>query len=282
MLFEIKHITSYTYSEPVFFEPVTIRLRPVCNSLQNVHSFEIRIDPEPAGQTYVSDLYGNDTVTAWFNGIHPKLEISTRSRVETLLDNPYNFIVTDRGVDTVPVREHVYNVEIVKPYLKNIFENKELLKLVNSIMEKEKNSTLGYINAFCGYIYDNFKQIIRESGHPHSPDTTIGLGEGACRDLTVLMVEAMRLVNLPARFTSGYCYGTGENVQEELHSWAEVYIPGGGWRGFDPNLGLSIDNNYIKVASGVSHFEAAPVSGTFRGNNIETRLDYDVKIQSID
>lgn len=238
------------------------------------------MDPEPAGMTFISDFYNNDSIIAWFNGIHSELQINTVSKLETLIDNPYNYIV-DHDAESLPIEQHVYNVEIVKPYLKNIFENSELRKIVDRILEKEKKSTLGFITSFCSYIYSNFKQIIRETGHPHSPDTTIKIGEGACRDLAVLMAEAMRLVNLPARFVSGYCYGTADNIKEELHSWAEVYIPGGGWRGFDPSLGLAIDGNYIKVASGISHFEASPVSGTFRGNNIRTTLDYDVKIEKI-
>lgn len=282
MLFEIRHFTTYTYSKPVFFEPVTIRLKPLCNHFQNRHHFEINIHPEPAGMTGTIDYYGNESIVAWFSGVHPVLEINTHSKVETILDNPYDFIITDRGFETVPLEEYIYNSEIARPYIKNIFENTELKKLVNYMLDKEKHSTLRFINSFCSYIYENFKQVIRESGSPHSPDTTLAKGEGACRDLAVLMIEAMRLVNLPARFVSGYSYNSDVNAREDLHAWIEVYLPGGGWRGFDPNLGLSIDNNYVKLASGISHFDAAPVSGTFRGSDVTTFLDYNVSIDSLE
>lgn len=281
MLFEINHRTSYKYNKPVFFEPLTIRLKPVSNSFQQLNEFRIEIDPEPAGKTNILDFYGNESVVAWFNDTHTKLEISTFSNVRTSFENPYNFIITKPEAEKLPLDENSYDISIVKPYLQNVYENKELEKLVNLVLEKENHSTMGFITHFCSYIYNNFKQINRETGEPYSPDKTIKEAEGACRDLTVLMVEAMRMVNIPSRFISGYSYGTIDDTEEELHSWVEVYIPGGGWRGYDPNVGLAVDNTYIKVASGIIHYEASPVSGNFRGDEAEAEMDYSISIEKI-
>ena len=221
-------------------------------------------------------------VTVWFNGVHSYLNIKSSSKVETNLENPYNFIITNPFASTLPIDENLYDLEIVKPYLVNIYDSSELESIVNKILEQENAKTLGFINAVCSYIYDKFTQISRHKGDPYHPDITIRESKGACRDLTVLMIEAMRMVNLPARFVSGYSYGTVEDSEEDLHSWVEVYIPGAGWKGYDPNLGLAVDNTYVKIASGVTHAEASPVSGNFRGTGAEAELEYKVKIEKID
>jgi len=282
MLFEIEHITTYKYSKSVFFEPLTVRLRPLCNSFQKVHDFNMEIEPEPAGMSHIIDFYGNEAVTVWFNGVHSFLNIRTKSKVETNLENPYNFIITNPFASTLPIDEDMYDLEIVKPYLKNMHESTELEGIVKKIIEQENGNTFGFINSLCTYIYDNFTQISRTTGDPYHPDTTIKESKGACRDLTVLMIEGMRTVNLPARFVSGYSYGTVEGSEEDLHSWVEVYLPGAGWKGYDPNLGLAVDNTYIKIASGITHAEASPVSGNFRGTGAEAELKYEVKIEKID
>lgn len=281
MLYSIKHRTEYSYSKQVFFEPMTVKLRPSSNAHQHLIDFRIDIYPEPAGKSDIVDLYGNDSIVIWFNGLHSKLTINTLSKVKTLVKNPYNFIITSKEISTLPVNISIYNEEIIKPYITNEFQSKELKKLVASLLDSETRDTLRFSTTICSYIYDNFTQEIRETGEPYSPDETISLGRGSCRDLSVLLVEAFRIVNLPARYVSGYSYGTGENIEEELHSWTEIYIPGAGWKGFDPSLGLATDSTYIQVATGVSHRETAPVDGAYRGNDVRSELKYNVKIDQI-
>ena len=73
-----------------------------------------------------------------------------------------------------------------------------------------------------------------------------------------------RSIGLAARFVSGYLYG---NVLQEndLHAWAEVYLPGAGWRGFDPTEGQAVGNNHVYLAASGEPQSIAPLSGTFRG-----------------
>ena len=72
-----------------------------------------------------------------------------------------------------------------------------------------------------------------------------------------------REMGFAARFISGY--HAVEADQHELHAWAEVYLPGGGWRGFDPTAGIATSDRHIAIATGAEPMQAAPVSGTFRG-----------------
>ena len=79
-------------------------------------------------------------------------------------------------------------------------------------------------------------------------------------------------LGLPARYTSGYFYGDEEFSERELHAWAEVYLPGGGWRGYDPTAGLVVSDQHVAVASGPTWNLTAPTTGNFRGTGANSSL----------
>ena len=88
--------------------------------------------------------------------------------------------------------------------------------------------------------------------------------QGACRDLTVLFMACCRSVGLASRFVSGY--GPGEkNEHPYLHAWPEVYLPGGGWRGYDPTQGLAVGDGYVALAAGPHPELAAPDIRSYSG-----------------
>jgi transglutaminase-like putative cysteine protease len=66
-----------------------------------------------------------------------------------------------------------------------------------------------------------------------------------------------------------------EGGEHDLHAWAELYIPGGGWRGFDPTAGLAVADRHVAIAAGALAEQTAPVSGTYAGDassRLETRV----------
>jgi len=103
--------------------------------------------------------------------------------------------------------------------------------------------------------------------------------EGACRDLAVLFMDICRSLGLAARFVSGYKYSPDTPDQHELHAWAEVYLPGAGWRGYDPSWGLAVADHHVALAAGPAPQDAMPVTGTFRGTDVLSSLDYSVEIE---
>ncbi len=68
--------------------------------------------------------------------------------------------------------------------------------------------------------------------------------------------------------------------ERQLHAWAEVYIPGGGWRGYDPSSGLAVADQHVTVSAGVIPEEAAPLTGTYRGSGVRSIIDYEIEISS--
>jgi transglutaminase-like putative cysteine protease len=98
----------------------------------------------------------------------------------------------------------------------------------------------------------------------------------------VLFVEACRAIGLAARFVSGYQEGDTDSTDRHLHAWAEVYVPGGGWRGYDPTQGLAVADRHITlVASPLSRY-AAPISGSFQqSNGAQSTMTYKLTIQGM-
>lgn len=110
------------------------------------------------------------------------------------------------------------------------------------------------------------------------PEETLSRMKGTCRDFVVLFAEACRSLGFAARFVSGYTQGDLDNAENYLHAWAEVYLPGGGWRGYDPTLGLAVADQHIALTSGASPLQAAPVSGSFRGTEATATIKYNLTI----
>ncbi len=101
MLFEIKHVTKFTYTDPVFLEPHTLRLRPRCDVSQNLLNYELNVEPDLAGQTECIDLDGNSVTRLWFSGTQRSLEITARSTTETLRDNPFDYVLESESLGGV-------------------------------------------------------------------------------------------------------------------------------------------------------------------------------------
>jgi transglutaminase-like putative cysteine protease len=104
--------------------------------------------------------------------------------------------------------------------------------------------------------------------------------QGACRDLAVLFIDACRCVGLAARFVSGYQDAYRSMGKRDLHAWAEVYLPGAGWRGYDPTRGLAVADHHVAIAAAADPQNTAPVTATYRGSNVEAELITEVSIES--
>jgi transglutaminase-like putative cysteine protease len=103
---------------------------------------------------------------------------------------------------------------------------------------------------------------------------------GSCRDLAMLMIESCRSLGLPARFVSGYHLVDPAPERYDLHAWAEVYLQGAGWRGFDPSGKGAVDDRYIPVATSSRSDLTAAVSGTFSGPpGVESKLDWSISAE---
>ena len=279
MKYKITHLTTYTYSKEVFFEPFILRLKPKSNSFQKLQEFGLSIIPEPEGKTETLDLEDNNIVTVWFEGTYKKLAIKSNSVIKPLNKNPFSFIITNNSFFKLPIK---HSDNTYSPFLNKITENNKLTDLINPILEKSKKQTIEFLFNLNNFIYQEFEKIIRETGNPWTPVKTIEENKGSCRDLSVLFMECCRSVGLPSRFTIGYNEIDIKSKQRQLHAWAEVFIPGGGWLGYDPTLGLAVGDKHVSLASSSMPANTYPISGNFRGTGVDSELKYDIKIEQFD
>jgi transglutaminase-like putative cysteine protease len=135
-------------------------------------------------------------------------------------------------------------------------------EFVREIGEAE---TLPFLTALNRRLFEAFRHVIRDDGPANPPEVTLREREGTCRDLAVLFCSACRSVGIAARFVSGYESGAVFDTQAQMHAWAEVYLMGGGWRGYDPSQGLAVSTGHVAVAAAADPRLAAPISGSYRG-----------------
>ncbi len=85
-------------------------------------------------------------------------------------------------------------------------------------------------------------------------------------------------MGIAARFVSGYECASADRPDSYLHAWAEVYLPGIGWRGYDPSRGLAVSNGHVAVAAGFDHDLASPVAGWYSGQS-RSQMEASVRLQ---
>jgi hypothetical protein len=147
----------------------------------------------------------------------------------------------------------------------------------------KKIETLELLQQLNLQIYRSFRYRRREQRGVLSPAETLENNGGACRDFATLFMEACRFLGLAARFVSGYMYSSEIQGRMSMHGWAEIYLPGAGWIGFDPSWGLLAASNYFPVAVSRHSEHAPPISGTYFGTpRAFLRSDVDLFVKRMD
>jgi transglutaminase-like putative cysteine protease len=285
MLFDVDHTTVFSYSEPATLGPHILRLRPRCDAAQDVRAFALDIDPAPSGQFDFTDRDGNHVTRVWWTGPAESLTVRATSRVETLRSNPFDFVVFDPEARRVPVSYPEAEREGLRAYLGAAPPAASLVAgLAGELVEEAGGEISPFLVALAGRIRERVEHETREKGDPLPSEVTLAQGRGACRDATVVFVDACRAVGIAARFVSGYQEGLPEDEdgaaangslpgERHLHAWAEAYVPGAGWRGFDPSQGLAVADRHVALAAGVMPRDAAPTEGSFGPSHVRARLD---------
>jgi transglutaminase-like putative cysteine protease len=280
MFFRIHHRLSYTYDRPVFLEPMTLRLTPRQDGSQRLLEHRQRLLDPPAGQTQVLEPDGTDAMVAWFQQERDHLTIEVDMLVETLRSNPFDWIVTHREAQHLPVTYPEAEARSLAGCLQDQTDP-AVRAWAQAIAERVDGSATAFLSALADDIHHGFHHVGRLEGEPTSAAETLATLTGACRDTAMLFIAACRSQGLAARFVSGYSMHHPPEVSEhELHAWAEVYLPGGGWRAFDPSLGLAVADGHVVLAAAPDHHLAAPVSGRYRGTGVGSNLTYLIRLQA--
>jgi len=279
MLFQIRHTTSYSYSRPVALDPHTLRTRPRNDGSQVLRKFTMEISPRPAGMTEFSDLEGNAASQVWFGDMAEKLNILIMAEVETLRENPFDFVIAEPGVMTLPVRYPDQARINLHPYCQPMQRDGPVAWYADELARSVGYDTMRFLTALTDDLYERIDMEVRLTGEPQMAEDTLKKEQGAGRDVAVLFIEACRTLGLAARFASGYWNGHAPDGRQYLHAWAEVYFPQSGWRGFDPSSGLAVADQHVPVSSGLYPGSAASITGAFWGSDVHSRMETSLDVR---
>ncbi len=277
VVYEIRHELDYRYSLPIHFEAHTFFLRPRSDGTQKVLDYSLSINPAPVLIAENPDPFGNYPARVWFQGLSPGLRVIAISHVKIDRSNPFDYLMEDDCV-RLPVSYPPAFEAGLAVYLKSD-KDPEIREFSDQIAKISGPSTGDFLLTLCREICMRFKKVKREHGGPWTPSQTMAEKKGACRDLTLLFMAACRAQGIAARFTSGYFdRGLNGSGKFELHAWAEVYLQGAGWRGYDPMWGIAVAEQHIAVAAAPENYSLSPVQGSFRGYGHQTRFHASVML----
>ena len=111
-----------------------------------------------------------------------------------------------------------------------------------------------------------------------SAEDAVEAGEGVCQDHAHVFIAAARVLGYSARYVSGYLLMNDVVEQDATHAWAEVWVDALGWVGFDISNGISPDDRYVRLATGLEYRAAAPISGVTYGAGDES-LEVALRVQ---
>ncbi|HEY9658366.1 MAG TPA: transglutaminase family protein, partial [Allocoleopsis sp.] len=155
-------------------------------------------------------------------------------------------------------------------------------QLAQQICADTYHSVVSFLSTLNQRIYTECSYQFRENGDALPAGITWTTRSGSCRDYAMLMIEACRAVGLAARFVSGYQEGDPDQDDRHLHAWVEVYLPGAGWRGYDPTHGLAVADTHIALVACPTYKGTAPVEGHLKQAGVQSEMQYTLKISKVD
>ena len=262
MLVSIGHVTRYTYSTPALYSIHTLRLTPPNFDGQHVLSWRVEM-PEIEDAVRYRDAFGNVCHLVSIPRPHSDIAIIARGTVETA--DKAGFV---RGLPEVaPTRVFRRQTPKTAP-------DEGIRALVAGLKSADGIDRLHELMQVIG---EQVNYVVGATNAHTSAAEALQAGRGVCQDHAHVFVSAARHMGLPARYVSGY-FVTGMEPSEAQHAWAEAFIDGLGWLGFDPANQVCPTDRYVRLACGLDAASAAPITGNRRGGQDEV-LDVFVEVQ---
>ena len=289
ILASIRHLTHYKYDRPVTLGPQVIRLRPAPHSRTRVVSHALKVSPADHFVNYQQDPYGNWQARYVFPNPVMELKIEVDLTADMTVYNPFDFFVED-SAETWPfaypedLRDDLVIYRTQEP------AGPELAAFLATV-PRDPIRTIDFVVGLNARLAGQIGYVIRMEPGVQTPDETLSIGKGSCRDTSWLLVHALRHLGLAARFVSGYLIQLKPDLTAvdgpagathdftDLHAWAEVYLPGAGWIGLDPTSGLLTGESHIPLAATPHYRSAAPISGLASAANVT--FDFDMQVERV-
>jgi transglutaminase-like putative cysteine protease len=267
----VHHVTTYRYWQPVAFGEHRLMLRPRDSYDQKLLDAWLAITPQPADIRWLHDVFGNCVAIAAFTGRAAELRFDSVIRLDHYAANAVNFAIEDYarrypftyGAADMPDLLRTIERQYLDP-------QREIDDWARQFLCDDGGAdTVEMLAAMTQAIRANFTYVARDESGIQDPLQTLRQLSGSCRDLALLMMEAVRSLGLAAQFVSGYLYvpegAAAARGAGATHAWLRVYLPGAGWVEFDPTNGIVGSRDLIRVAVVRDPRQAVPISGNWTG-----------------
>ena len=292
ILASIHHLTHYRYDRPVTLGPQIIRLRPAPQSRTKVISHSLKVSPGGHFVNHQQDPYGN-----WLaRFVFPEPVTEFRIEVDLVADmtvyNPFDFFIED-SAEYWPF-EYPRDLADDLVIYRTPEETGPFLAQFLSTLPRDKTRTIDFLVALNARVNGMVNYTIRMEPGVQTPEQTLDIKSGSCRDSSWLLVQVLRHLGFAARFVSGYLIQLTPDVKSldgpsgtdhdftDLHAWVEVYLPGAGWIGLDPTSGLLTGESHIPLAATPHYRNAAPISGGFAAAGTpKVDFEFDMQVRRV-
>jgi transglutaminase-like putative cysteine protease len=263
--FGIKHLTEYLFPTQVTLNQHRLLVRPREGPDARIETSTLTITPAYS-INWQRDVFDNSLAVVNFLERSDKLTIASEVIIQHYEQAPYDVQVEDYAVN-YPFTYALGEQLDLAPFQQPVFGNDQ--RAVNDWLRQLgslRTETFGLLLNLNQSISSQFRYQMREEAGVQSPGQTLANRSGSCRDYATLFIEACRCLGLASRFVSGYLHSPAtEAGNATTHAWAEIYLPGTGWKGFDPTIGEVTANRHIAVAVARDPEIVPPVSGSFTG-----------------
>jgi transglutaminase-like putative cysteine protease len=254
MKLEIVHSTRYRYTGPIAETVMEVRLRPMDGNGQRCIDFNLELSHGVKARSYV-DGFGNHV--HYFNLVRPHsaLNVVSRSTVETGLDQ-----------DGDPGEELVYDFLRFRAPIREVEGIRELALRHSIADHASPNDVERALDELTIGISRDFTYDRTVTNVYSSVDDVLALRAGVCQDFAHLFIAVARAMGVPARYVSGYIHSPGESAATASHAWAEAWVAGRGWLGFDATHPIRTTPHHVRLAVGRDYTDAAPTRGVYVGS----------------
>ncbi len=275
----INHVTDYHYDRPISLGPQVVRLRPAPHCRTEILSYSLKVSPPNHFLNWQQDPHGNWLARLVFPEKTTEFRVEVDLVAEMAVINPFDFFVEPSAM-AYPFSYDAETAADLAPYLK-VEPAGEKLQAFLDTLPKTAPSSVDFLVDINARLAGEIKYLIRMEPGVQTPEETLTLAAGSCRDSGWLLVHILRHLGLAARFVSGYLIQLKADIDPiegpmgtrndftDLHAWAEVFIPGAGWIGLDATSGLLCGEGHLPLAATPNFGTAAPISGLLEPSKTE-------------